>query len=47
MFDRLSNLLFPPKCVLCKKLLTKEETHLCRHCRETVPVFSLDAPLLK
>ena len=40
MLDRLSNLLFPPKCVLCKTLLAKEETDLCRHCRETAPVFS-------
>ena len=28
------NLLFPPKCVLCGKLLGKEENDLCRHCRQ-------------
>lgn len=38
--QRLLNLLFPPKCVLCKKLLSREETDLCRHCREHAPVFS-------
>ncbi len=26
--------LFPPKCVLCEKLLTQQETDLCHHCRE-------------
>ena len=40
MVKRLWEILFPPKCVLCAKLLPKEETDLCRHCRETVPVFS-------
>ena len=40
MAKRLWEMLFPPKCVLCAKLLEKEETDLCRHCRETVPVFS-------
>ena len=29
----LSDLLFPPKCVLCGTLLGKEETDLCRQCR--------------
>ena len=33
-------ILFPPKCVLCKTPLAKEETDLCRHCRETVPEYS-------
>ena len=28
------DLLFPPKCVLCEKLLEKEELDLCRICRE-------------
>lgn len=30
-------LLFPRKCVLCGKLLEKEETDLCRHCRVEAP----------
>ena len=40
MLERLSSLLFPPKCVLCKSLLTEQETDLCHHCREHAPVFS-------
>ena len=40
MFDRLYALLFPPKCVLCKKLLISDETDLCHSCRENMPVFS-------
>ena len=31
------NLLFPPKCVLCGKVLEKEETDLCRSCRIDSP----------
>ena len=31
------NLLFPPKCVLCGKLLEKDETDLCRSCRVDSP----------
>ena len=33
----LSNLLFPPKCVLCGKLLQKDETDLCGKCRIDSP----------
>lgn len=33
-------LLFPPKCVLCKKILTGNETDLCHKCRKDAPVFS-------
>lgn len=29
--------LFPPKCVLCRKLLEAQETDLCHHCRVHVP----------
>lgn len=35
--DALLNLLFPPKCVLCGKLLEGEETDLCRTCRVESP----------
>lgn len=35
MKTRLLGILFPPKCVLCRKLLSKEETDLCRSCRES------------
>lgn len=30
---RIFNLLFPPKCTLCRKLLTDSETDLCHNCR--------------
>ncbi len=35
----LSDALFPPKCVLCGKILQKDETDLCRVCRVENPVF--------
>lgn len=35
----LKELLFPPKCVLCGKLLTKDETDLCRTCRVDSPEY--------
>ena len=40
MFHRIKNLLFPPKCVLCRKLLEKNETDLCHSCREMQPLFT-------
>ena len=39
MKERILQFLFPPKCILCKKLLSKEETDLCRDCREHQPEF--------
>lgn len=33
----LMNLLFPPKCILCEKILEKDETDLCRTCRSDSP----------
>lgn len=30
----LLDLLYPPKCVLCQRLLQKQETDLCAHCRK-------------
>ena len=33
------HLLFPPKCVLCKKVLEKEETDLCHNCRVDAPEY--------
>ncbi|MDD5863301.1 MAG: ComF family protein [Firmicutes bacterium] len=35
----LMGVLFPPKCVLCGKILGKDELDLCRECRETAPVY--------
>ena len=37
MFSWLLDLLFPPKCVLCKKLLSREETDICHRCRQNAP----------
>ena len=39
MLKRLFALLFPPKCILCKKILSEEETDLCRDCREKQPLY--------
>ena len=39
MFKRLFAVLFPPKCILCKKVLKEEETDLCRECRENQPIY--------
>ena len=33
----LLDLIFPPKCVFCKKLLRKGETDLCSRCQEHLP----------
>ena len=40
MFYRLLALLFPPRCVLCRDFLAKEETDFCHHCRENAPEFT-------
>ncbi len=37
LLDLILRLLFPPQCVLCKKLLESEETGLCHHCRQEAP----------
>lgn len=37
-FERLWVLLFPPKCILCRKILQKDETDLCAACRKDAPV---------
>ena len=35
--DAILNLLFPPKCILCGRILEKQETDLCRSCRTDSP----------
>ena len=40
LFHRISRLLFPPKCILCKRLLQENETDLCHGCRADTPEFS-------
>jgi ComF family protein len=39
-FVKLWLLLFPPKCVLCRALLAKDETDLCHDCRRDTAEFS-------
>ena len=39
IFKTIADLLFPPKCVLCGKLLDKQETDLCHICRVEAPDF--------
>lgn len=38
LFSAIAALLFPPKCVLCGELLTRQETDLCHTCRVEAPV---------
>ena len=40
MYRKLMALLFPPKCVLCKKILPDDQTDLCHECRKNAPAFS-------
>ena len=41
ILDLILDLLFPPKCMLCGKLLKKEEQTLCRECANSdLPEFS-------
>ena len=35
-----ADLLFPPKCILCGKVLEKEELDLCKQCRCDNPVYT-------
>jgi len=37
LLSRLLDLFFPPKCILCKKLLSTEETDICHRCRTQTP----------
>ncbi len=40
MLTRILNWLFPPKCVLCRQLLGKDETDFCHRCRIEAPEFT-------
>ncbi len=39
ILDQIGTLLFPPKCVLCARLLSREELDLCRTCRTEISPF--------
>jgi len=41
LYYLLINLLFPPKCILCGRLLKKEEQDLCRECRVDSPEYPI------
>ena len=41
LYYKLMDLLFPPKCVLCRKLLKKDETDLCGVCRIEAPGYPI------
>ena len=36
--QRVALWLYPPKCVLCRSLLSEDETDLCRRCRAQAPI---------
>lgn len=39
MIRRILQLIFPPKCTLCQKILLKNETDLCQQCRSNAPEY--------
>ena len=39
IFHWIMHLLFPPRCVLCRGLLERNETDLCRNCRIDAPEY--------
>lgn len=39
LLHRIAELLFPPKCVLCRGILNRDETDLCRRCRTEISDF--------
>ena len=39
LIHRILDLLFPPRCILCRGILKKEETDFCRDCRMNWPAF--------
>lgn len=36
LFQQITEFLFPPKCVLCKRILSRDELDLCRACRTEI-----------
>ena len=39
MFKLICALLFPPKCIFCRRILREHEADLCQRCREQAPEF--------
>ena len=40
LWKALLDLLYPPKCVFCRKLLGRDEVEICNRCRLALPVFT-------
>ena len=40
LFEVLLNLLYPPKCIFCRRLLGRDEEDVCARCRLDLPVFT-------
>ena len=38
LFSRFLDLLYPRKCVFCRRILPSGEEGICRDCRRTLPV---------
>ncbi len=38
--DWILRLLFPPRCVLCRTMLTDRQTDLCHECRSNAPIYT-------
>lgn len=41
LYHWIVNFLFPPKCILCRKVLETRENDLCRCCRAEAPEYSV------
>lgn len=49
LLHKISNLIFPPKCTLCRSILQADETDLCHNCRKELsehPDSSIKLPYL-
>lgn len=40
LWKALMDLLYPPKCVFCRKLLGRDEEEICNRCRLSLPVYT-------
>jgi len=43
IFSGILDLLFPPRCVFCRRFLKKGETEICGHCKDSLPYCEGDA----
>ena len=39
LFESALQLLYPPKCVICRRILPRQETDVCHHCREAMTTW--------